>query len=119
MFKKTKKITPKSKEMIEEASDIIRNAEDDEAAIAFLKDTLEDDYPDLDLGRMNLHEAIDVLSNGNKKKNGNIKLVEDLNSSLGKFIDRQEEKIQKASIKRKNTKHKNTKRKSKKSRKQR
>lgn len=87
-----KKFQLKSKEYIKETTDIIQNTEDDEAALAFLKDTLIDDYPDLDLGKMDLHEAIDVLDK-RKKKSASKKLVEDLNKSLGDFIENQESKM--------------------------
>lgn len=56
-----RKLNPKPKEMIQDAVDIVLNTEDDKAAVAFLKDTLVDDYPDLDLGSMDLHEASKVL----------------------------------------------------------
>ena len=88
-----KTIKPKSKEMIKEASDIVQNTESDEAAISFLKETLDDDFPDLDLGRMNLHEAIEVLGKPEDKKSsekGNMKVIENLNKSLGDFIDKVE-----------------------------
>lgn len=111
MSKRSNEFKPKSKEVIKEAVDIILNTEDDEAAIAFLKDTLEDDYPDLDLGRMDLHEAIGVLG-GNSikkaKKSGSRKAIEDLNKSLGNFIDTQESNIKK-SRKKKNKKNKRNK----------
>lgn len=89
---KKKKFQLKSKEYIKETTDIVQNTEDDEAALAFLKDTLIDDYPDLDLGKMDLHEAIGVLDK-KKKKSGSKKLIEDLNKSLGDFIDNQESKM--------------------------
>lgn len=105
MSRKKSGIQPKSKELIKEAVDIVRNTEDDDAAIAFLKDTLTDDYPDLDLGRMNLHEAIAILdSPKTKKKTKNMEVIEDLNKSLGKFIDAQEEKLNKVKSKKKATK---------------
>lgn len=84
-----RKLTPKSREYIQEAVDIIRNTEDDEAAIAFLKETLEDDYPDLDLGRMDLHEAIAVLGGGKEKSYaGDRSKIEDLSKSLAEFVNK-------------------------------
>ena len=99
-----KTIKPKSKEMIKEAVDIIHNTEDDEAAISFLKETLIDDFPDLDLGRMDLHEAIEVLGKKEDKKDktkGNMKTIENLNKSLGDFIDKVENQTKKSTKKRK------------------
>lgn len=84
----------KSKDIIKEATDIVLNTEDDNAAIAFLKDTLEDDFPGMDLGRMDLHKAIEVLDTG-KNKSKNMKVIEDLNKSLGKFINKAESKSKK------------------------
>lgn len=101
-----KTIKPKSKEMIKEAVDIIHNTENDEAAIGFLKETLIDDFPDLDLGRMDLHEAIEVLGKKEDKKDskkGNMKTIENLNKSLGKFIDKVENQT---SVKKKSNKRK-------------
>jgi hypothetical protein len=98
-----KKIKPKSRKMIQEAVDIIRNAEDDEAALAFLQDTLVDDYPDLDLGRMDLHEAIEIL---NKRENnsGDKRKIEDLNKSLADFLNFSKSKKSKRKRKRKRKK---------------
>ncbi len=98
-----KKIKPKSREMIQEAVDIIRNAEDDEAALAFLQDTLVDDYPDLDLGRMDLHEAIEIL-NKEKDNSGDKSKIEDLNKSLADFLNFTKSKKTKRKRKRKRKK---------------
>ena len=84
-----KKITPKKKEMIAEALDIVQNTESDEVAIGFLRETIEDDYPDMDLGSMNLHEAIKVLGHNKDDKSKGLKAIEDLSSSIGAFIDSQ------------------------------
>lgn len=84
------RINPNSKEMIKEALDIIKNTEDDEAAVAFLSDTLSDNFPDLDLGRMDLHEAIEVLGGEEVEENnavGNREKIENLNDSLSQFMD--------------------------------
>jgi len=89
-LKRKKKIVPKSKEYIEDISDIILNAESDDAAIAFLKDSIIDDFPDLDLGSMDLHEASKVLSDTNRKKRKGP--VVGLNEALGKFIEDQQRK---------------------------
>lgn len=96
---KKRKISPKSKEYVKEAVDIVRNTEDDKAALEFLKNTLDDDFPDLDLGSMDLHEAIKVL--GIDKKTGDRKRIENLNDSLGEFLEIQK---QKKESKRKNKK---------------
>ena len=93
-----KRLKPKSKEYIQEAVDIIMNTEDDDAALAFLKDTLEDDFPDLELGTMDLHEAIKVLDGEEKKKSGNRKAIESLNESLGDFLQSQQKNIKKKSV---------------------
>ena len=101
-----KTIKPKSKEMIKEATDIVQNTESDESAISFLKETLDDDFPDLDLGRMDLHEAIEVLGKKENKKDnkkGNMKTIENLNKSLGNFIDKVENQ---ANVKKKARKRK-------------
>lgn len=86
----------KSKESIQEAADIVRNSQDDDAAIQFLKEALEDDFPDLELGSMDLHEAIKVLG-GSESFNtaekdtggGNKQAIEDLNKTLGAFMSKQ------------------------------
>ena len=89
-----KKIVPKDKEMIAEVVDIVRNTEDDAAAIEFLRDTLEDDFPDLELGSMDLHEAIKVLGGNEKAKKKSIgrQAAENLNDSLGEFLSTQQKK---------------------------
>lgn len=79
-----------SKEAIKEAVDIIRNTEDDEAAMIFLRETLGDNYPELDLGRMDLHEAIEVLGGGEEnpsQSKGDREKVENLSASLSTFMN--------------------------------
>lgn len=96
-----KKIKTKSKDMIKEAVDIVKNSENDESAVAFLRDTLDDDFPDLDLGRMDLHEAIKSIGaqEDKKKATGGRKAIEDLNKSLGDFIEIQARKLEEANRK--------------------
>lgn len=84
MDNKKMRLKPKSREMIKEAADIVRNSEDDGAAIAFLQQTLDDDFPDLELGSMDLHEAIKVL--GKDEQVGDRKALENLNQALGDFM---------------------------------
>ena len=90
-MKRKKKIVPKSKDYIEDISDIILNAESDDAAIAFLQDSIIDDFPDLELGSMDLHEASKVLSDNSKKRKRSGPVV-GLNDALGKFIEGQQRK---------------------------
>lgn len=87
------RLRTKSKEEIQEAVDIVMNSEDDEAAMEFLMDTLGDDFPELDLGAMDLHEAIGVLGGDevdkeDKSQSGDREAVENLNKTLGEFMDR-------------------------------
>lgn len=91
-----KKVVPKDKEMIAEVVDIVRNTEDDAAAIEFLRDTLEDDFPDLELGSMDLHEAIKVLGGNEKTKKKSVgrQAAENLNDSLGEFLSTQQKKTE-------------------------
>lgn len=91
MSKKKAEFKHKTKEQLKEIADIVKNSETDEAALAFLQETLEDDFPDLDLGKMDLHEASKVLGGDEPEKEPRGSLVENLNASLGKFIDKQEE----------------------------
>lgn len=95
MAVKKTKFKHKSKDMIDEALDIVKNTEDDDSAIKFLRETLNDDFPDLDLGRMDLHEAIEKLNYKEDKENKSHsqKVIEDLNKSLGDFLDIQEKKL--------------------------
>lgn len=97
MAKKKKKFEFKNKDIINEALDIVENTEDDNQAMIFLKETVGDDYPDLDLGRMDLHEAIKELSGKQSmvKSKSNSNMFEDLNASLGDFINVQEKNIAK------------------------
>lgn len=82
---------PKSKESIKEAVDIIRNSKDDDAAIEFLRETLEDDFPDLELGSMDLHEAIEVLGGSEQsKEGGDLSAVGDLSKALGEFMSKKD-----------------------------
>lgn len=95
---KRRKVQPKSKEYVRETLDIVQNTEDDEAALDFLKTTLDDDYPDLDLGSMDLHEAIKTLDPEKEKSKGR-QTLEDLNNSLTQFIASQEKEKKKKSKK--------------------
>lgn len=106
-----KRLVPKSREIIKEAVDIIKNTENDEAAISFLRDTLEDDYPNLDLGRMNLHEAVNSLNVKEYKKSTSIMNVENLNETLGDFINIQKNRKNNNSKKNKKPKTKRRRRK--------
>lgn len=90
--RRRRRLEPKSKEFMKEVSDIVKNAENDEAALAFLQDTLDDDFPGMELGSMNLHEATKVLGGSEPEpiKTEKLNVVENLNKSLGDFIDKQE-----------------------------
>lgn len=81
-----KRMKSKSREKMLEIADIVKNSETDEAALEFLKDALEDDFPDLDLGRMDLHEASEVLSRKNDGVIKGRKASENLNSALEGFM---------------------------------
>lgn len=86
---KRKEVKPKSWEMIKEATDIVRNSEDDASAISFLRETLDDDFPDLELGKMDLHEAIEVLGDSkSKSKSGDKGAIEDLTGALNEFMSK-------------------------------
>lgn len=87
LSKQRGRLQPKSREVIKEAADIVRNSEDDGAAIDFLRNTLDDDFPDLDLGSMDLHEAIKVL--GNEQEEGDMNAIKNLNEALGEFMNKQ------------------------------
>lgn len=106
MSKGKNRIKPKDKDVVREAADIVRNSESDELALAFLQDTLEDDFPDLDLARMDLHEAIKGLGGKQEGKppKGSKSVIEDLNKSLGDFIEIQAKKLEDANRKKANTK---------------
>lgn len=92
----SKKITPKSRESIKEAVDIVKNTENDDVAVQFLRETLEDDFPELDLGSMDLHEAIKEIGNQDKKKFfGNIEKANSLGEALSKFMQKQNEEKKK------------------------
>jgi len=95
-------------QMIKEADDIIRNTLDDENAVAFMQETWIDDFPDLDLGRMDLHEAVDELEHKltKKKLNTGQKAIYDLNRSLDKFIEKHDKARAKADAKRRKQKRK-------------
>ena len=93
-----KRFSPKSKAYIRETSDIVNNTENDQDALEFLKDTLEDDFPELELGSIDLHEAIKVLG-AEEKKSGSKQVVEDLNRSLTSFIDSQSKPKTKSKVK--------------------
>lgn len=80
------RLKPKSKEYIQEAVDIVMNTENDDAALSFLKETLDNDFPDLELGKMDLHEAIKVLGNDRGRNTGRRKTIENLNDSLEKLV---------------------------------
>lgn len=110
-----KRILPKDREMISEALDIVMNTEDDEAAIAFLRDTLDDDYPDLDLGSMNLHEALDILQIGEDVpgKPGTpgkpIDATIDINKAFAELMELKERRAKQAKKTKKTRKTKKTK----------
>lgn len=87
MKKITGRLKPKSKELIKEAADIVINSDSDEAAIQFLRETLDDDFPDLELGSMNLHEAIKVLGTDEDKVSHKVNL-ENLSEALAAFMKR-------------------------------
>lgn len=91
------RIKPKSKKMVNEAVDIILNTDDDSSAVSFLQDTLEDDFPDLDLGKMDLHEAIGVLGGDEpeekKKKTG----FENINKALEMFMGKDSSNLKSSS----------------------
>lgn len=96
MTKRTKStFKPKSKAMIAEALDIVKNSEDDKSAVAFLRDTLVDDYPDYDFANMDLHEASKVLEKPEKKKSVGKKAIEDLNESVTRLVEAQERLVAK------------------------
>lgn len=90
-----KKVQAKDKAFIKDAEDIILNDIEDETALKHLSEIWIDDFPELDLGTMDLHEAIETIGE-NKKKSKAIKTIEDLNKSLGEFIEMQEKKAKKA-----------------------
>lgn len=83
----TGRLKPKSKELIREAADIVINSDNDEAAIQFLRETLDDDFPDLELGSMDLHEAIKVLGTDDDKARHKVDL-ENLDEALAAFMKR-------------------------------
>lgn len=85
----------KPKKIVKEAEDIVINSVEDATAIRYLSEILEDDFPDLDLGRMDLHEALETFDkkNANKNKSKSRKTIENLNNALGEFIDAQESKM--------------------------
>lgn len=83
----TGRLKPKSKELIKEAADIVINSDNDEAAIQFLRETLDDDFPDLELGSMDLHEAIKVLGTDDDKARHKVDL-ENLDEALAAFMKR-------------------------------
>ena len=93
---------------MKEVADIVKNAENDEAALAFLQDTLEDDFPDLELGTMDLHEAIKSLGGEEADKDalGDRETMENLTAKLESFM-----MVQRGKEKREVKKTKRTKRK--------
>lgn len=99
MFKRNKKIQPKSKEMIREAADIIINSDDDAAAVGFLRDTLDDDFPDLELGSMDLHDAIKVLD-GSQESVTRKRGLENLNNAFDSFMNKPKDNPKKRATKR-------------------
>lgn len=99
-----RKIKPRTKEKMKEIADIVKNSETDEAALEFLQDALEDDFPELELGKMDLHEASKILGGDEPEREPKGNLVENLNASLGKFIDKQEKNHNKRKRKRRKNK---------------
>lgn len=87
MKKITGRLKPKSKELVKEAADIVINSDDDEAAVQFLRETLDDDFPDLELGSMDLHEATKVLGTSEDKARHKVDL-ENLGEALAAFMKR-------------------------------
>lgn len=82
----SKKIKTKSKEEVKEATDIILNTEDDDSAVVFLRETLQDDFPDLELGSMDLHEATKVL--GGDKESSKNTAIKNLNQAFSDFMSK-------------------------------
>lgn len=91
--KKTR-LKTKSVEKMKELSDIIKNSETDEIALGFLKESWEDDFPDLDLGREDLHSASEVLivENESPKRNKSTEIEDDLNKEFKYFFKKKEDK---------------------------
>lgn len=83
--KKRRTVLPRSKKVVKEASDIILNTEDDKDAVHYLRETLTDDFPEIDISKMSLHEASEVLNDGQTKKSGG-KVTQDLISELNDFV---------------------------------
>lgn len=83
-----KEFKRKSREVVREATDIVLNTESDEAAVDFLRDTLGDDFSHMELGSMNLHEAIEVLGIEDSSKSRNMMNIENLNETLNKFMNK-------------------------------
>lgn len=82
------KIKRKTREDIEDVNKVVNSYENDSDAIRHLQDIIGDEYPEIDLTKMDLHEAVDVFDElrGNQKKQGNKAKVEDLMSELDNFI---------------------------------
>lgn len=89
------KIKATDRDKVKEAVDIIKNVDDDEAALEFLKDTLDEDYfPDMDLGSMDLHEAVEKLDTNSKRRKMTMKqkVIADISKSLDEFMELQDKK---------------------------
>ena len=94
-MRRKKKITARSKEVVNEAKDIIINSETNEDVVNFLRETLEDDFPELDISKTSLHEATDLLSVKTSKK-AHTTVSADLINELDSFIRKSREKESKA-----------------------
>lgn len=94
----SKKIKTRSKEEVKEATDIILNTEDDDSAVLFLRETLQDDFPDLELGTMDLHEATKVLGEDKKAEKNNA--IQNLNQAFSEFMGKKNQ-VKKEGTKRK------------------
>lgn len=89
-----KKIKATERKKVKEAVDIIRHVDDDDLARQFLQDTLDEDYfPDMDLGSMDLHEAVEELDRKTKRRkmSAGQKIIADLTSSLDDFMKKHDE----------------------------
>lgn len=91
---KKSRLKTKPVDKMKELADIVKNSETDEIALEFLKEAWEDDFPDLELEKMNLHEAVDILTESQRENN--TKKESELNSDLDfeffSFMNRNKEK---------------------------
>lgn len=102
MEEKRTRLKTKPIEKMKELADIVKNSETDEIALEFLKDSWEDDFPDLDLGRENLHLASEVLNKDRDKSFESSAMVEkDLNNEFTSFFKKKAAKKTKRKRRRK------------------